>query len=189
MRGEERYKCEEDLTDSQLSTTTSRTTTSIMKTNQESNIWSNVYWNQVNSENDQNIANTSQPPSAFQTPYQLQQMKSGPFGSSSVWNSSGPTSLPMTSSEPKSFNLYDFEMEKSYNNNNSGPNSMLFLGQQSKDFSMRSHCGSEAASRTSSMSSQAWGDMLDNVIMDEVSRMKQNNSGSFSSLNSFSMQY
>ena len=141
--------------------------------NQHSNVWSNVYWNNStteNGENHQHMNNMNNPP---QSQYSGFQVKSGAFGSS--WNSSGPSSLPVCNTEKQpQTGFYD----------NSGPRS---LWGQHNDLGQKSQTSSGASSQSSSMSSQAWGDMLDSVIMDEVQRMKQSNSGSFSSLSS--MQY
>ena len=68
-------------------------------------------------------------------------------------------------------------MERSYSNANSGPQSMVWLGHQANNNINISN--SAKMSSASSVSSQAWGEMMDSAIMDELTSMR---AGSFSSL-------
>merc|ERR1712227_1040396 len=146
-------------------------TTKTMKTRTETNLWSNVYWNQKKSE-DNNDSSKS---------------KSGAFGSRGFDNQypSGPSSLPLARSpnSNNNYNIYDCEMEKSsLSNVNSGPNSMILFGHQSNNNNMTNSLSSAKMSNASSVSSQAWGEMLDSAILDELTSMRK---GSFSSLTIF----
>ena len=147
-----------------------------MKTTPETNLWSNVYWNQKNSEEDSNDSqnNSYNNNSPFNNPNTL----AGAFGSRGFNQySSGPASLPLSRpSHTNNFNsINDYDMDKSCSNVNSGPNSMIWLGHQTNN----NMSTSAKMSSASSVSSQAWGEMMDSAIMDELTSMR---AGSFSSL-------
>ena len=147
-----------------------------MKTSPETNLWSNVYWNQKNSEEDSNDSqnNSYNNNSPFNNPNTL----AGAFGSRGFNQyPSGPSSLPLSrTSTTNNFNsINNYDMERSYSNANSGPQSMVWLGHQANI----NISNSAKMSSASSVSSQAWGEMMDSAIMDELTSMR---AGSFSSL-------
>merc|ERR1711971_117174 len=132
------------------------------------NVWGNVYWNnKSDQENRQNMGN--QHPSPFSN-INMGNIQSGPFGSCGAsWKSSGPSSLPLTNH--KNSNIFG----------NSGPNSWMHCGSSSNVWGSKGNSRnmSTDVSRASSVSSQAWGEMMDGAILDELKSAK---SSPFSSL-------
>merc|ERR1711983_238098 len=146
-------------------------TTKTMKTRTETNLWSNVYWNQKKSEDNNDSSKSSCSSSnSYKSPFNNPNITNGAFGSRGFNNQqypSGPSSLPLARSpnSNNNYNIYDCEMEKSsFSNVNSGPNSMILFGYQSNNINVTS----AKMSNASSVSSQAWGEMLDSAIMDEL---------------------
>ena len=114
------------------------------------NLWSNASWNNNNQNSKQ--SQKSIWTSGFENPFSTK-TQSGAFGSKGMsWaSSSGPTSLPCQSTT-KNQNLY------SWHNSNSSSSQM---------------------SCASSTSSDAWGEMIDSVIMDEIKDACNSNFSNF----------
>merc|ERR1712029_596225 len=164
-------------------------TTKTMKTRTETNLWSNVYWNQKKSEDKNDSSQSSCSSSnSYNSPFNNPNITNGAFGSRGFNNQqypSGPSSLPLARSpnSNNNYNIYDCDMEKSsLSNVNSGPNSMILFGHQSNNNNNNNGVTSAKMSNASSVSSQAWGEMLDSAILDELTSMRK---GSFSSLTIF----
>jgi len=147
-----------------------------MKTRTETNLWSNVYWNQKKDNNDSSQSSNSSS-NSYNSPFNNPNITNGAFGSRGFDNQypSGPSSLPLARSPNanNNYNIYDCDMEKSsFSNVNSGPNSMILFGHQSNN-NMTNSVTSAKMSNASSVSSQAWGEMLDSAIMDELTSMRK----------------
>ena len=139
-------------------------TVSQQQVKMSNNVWGNVYWNNKNDQENRQIMGNHQSP--FNN-INMGNMQSGPFGSS--WKSSGHSSLPLNTHQGS--NILG----------NSGPSSWRHCGSTSNVWGSKGNSRnmSTDVSRASSVSSQAWGEMMDGAILDELKSAK---SSPFSSL-------
>lgn len=134
------------------------------------NVWSNTQFNtqSFNQNENHNWASSS-----FQT---------GPFTTNNNFYDSGPTSLPCFQNSMKVDNAPNcswfeitnkkcFPKAGSGANQHSGASSLTMFGQSMNSLKRRD---STASSKQGSLGSQEWGEMVDEVILDEMNEFKEN---------------